>query len=435
MSIAIFFVKHFYFGSAVNGIKITGKTVDEVNKEMGANLQSYTLALRERGGKNEQLKASDIGLKYSPDGDVEILKKKQSPLLWIESVFNSRNSKLTLGITYDSKLLEDQLSKLSCFDSNNTIEPKNPSFKYTSTGYVIVDEELGNKVDKEVLRTNVEKAILQEETSIDLDAESCYVNPIYTSKSQKVIDTREILNKYAGSKITYTLGTQNEVVDGSIINSWIKVDDNYIVMLEEDKIKSYLSALSDKYSTVGKTRDFITTLGKTVKVSGGDYGWLINISKEEQDLISAIKAGLSIKKEPAYSQTALSHDSKDIGNTYVEIDMSNQHLWFYKNGTLIVQGDVVTGNVSAGHTTPAGTYKLKYKEKNAVLRGPDYAAPVTFWMPFNGGIGIHDASWRSEFGGNIYKTSGSHGCVNSPYTLAKTIYENIDAGTPVICFY
>jgi lipoprotein-anchoring transpeptidase ErfK/SrfK len=115
--------------------------------------------------------------------------------------------------------------------------------------------------------------------------------------------------------------------------------------------------------------------------------------------------------------------------------MSKQHLWFYKNGSLIVQGDVVTGNVSENDATPAGIYRLKFKQTNAILRGPDYSAHVDYWMPFNGGIGIHDAGWRSEFGGNIYRTNGSHGCVNSPYYLAKTIFDNIEEGNPVICYY
>jgi lipoprotein-anchoring transpeptidase ErfK/SrfK len=56
-------------------------------------------------------------------------------------------------------------------------------------------------------------------------------------------------------------------------------------------------------------------------------------------------------------------------------------------------------------------------------------------MPFNGGIGIHDATWRRKFGGDIYKRDGSHGCINCPLSLAKTIYENIDVGTPIICYY
>jgi len=118
----------------------------------------------------------------------------------------------------------------------------------------------------------------------------------------------------------------------------------------------------------------------------------------------------------------------------LEIDLTKQYLWFYKNGTLITKGSVVTGNVSSNHTTPPGTYKLTYKQKDAVLRGPGYAAPVTYWMPFNGGIGLHDASWRAAFGGEIYKTNGSHGCINAPYQVAEAVFKNIEAGVPVICY-
>ena len=133
-------------------------------------------------------------------------------------------------------------------------------------------------------------------------------------------------------------------------------------------------------------------------------------------------------------QTALVNHENDIGNTYVEINLTNQYLWFYKRGKIITQGDVVTGNVSRGNATPQGTYTLNYKQKNATLRGDNYNSDVKYWMPFNMNIGIHDASWRSSFGGNIYQISGSHGCVNAPEYLAKKIFENIEPGTPIICY-
>jgi lipoprotein-anchoring transpeptidase ErfK/SrfK len=172
-----------------------------------------------------------------------------------------------------------------------------------------------------------------------------------------------------------------------------------------------------------------------VKISGGDYGWMINSTKEVQELIKVIKEGQVTTKEPIYMQTASARDVNDLGKTYVEVDMTKQHLWFYKNGSLVVDGDVVTGNVSDKNATPTGVYKLKYKQKNATLRGDNYNTPVSFWMPFNGDIGIHDATWRDTFGGNIYMTNGSHGCVNAPYTVAKTIFSNIDQDTPVICYF
>ena len=102
---------------------------------------------------------------------------------------------------------------------------------------------------------------------------------------------------------------------------------------------------------------------------------------------------------------------------------------------LITQGDIVTGNLMKEYDTPEGTYTLDYKKANAVLRGPGYASPVKYWMPFNGGIGLHDASWRSTFGGDIYRTNGSHGCVNLPTKVAGEIFNNIEPGVPVVCYF
>ncbi|MFR2849244.1 MAG: L,D-transpeptidase [Hungatella hathewayi] len=118
----------------------------------------------------------------------------------------------------------------------------------------------------------------------------------------------------------------------------------------------------------------------------------------------------------------------------MEINLTAQHLFFYKDGKLLVESDFVSGNSSKGYDTPPGAYPITYKERNATLKGEDYRTPVDYWMPFNGNIGMHDAGWRSSFGGNIFKTSGSHGCVNLPPSVAKTIYENIEAGMPVLCY-
>lgn len=408
--------------------------MEEAKEEISSKLQGYTLNLKERGGKTEQIKGADIGLKYNSNDQIEALKSSQKPFAWVFSSFNTKSKEISVGLTYDKELLKKQLDKLSCLENSNVIDPKNPTFKYTDEGYVIVDEILGNKINTDILYNLVETTIFKEEAVLDLETANCYIMPQYTSKSEKVIETKNQLNKYASSKITYTFGEKKQNLDGSTISKWLSVDENYAIKLDEDKVKNYVTGLTSIYNTMGRTRSFSTSTGKTVNVSGGDYGFAINVSKETQELIAAIKEGQTSARDPKYSQTAFSHSTNDIGSTYVEIDLTNQHLWFYKNGTLLAQGNVVTGNVSAGHTTPQGVYRLKYKQKNAVLRGPGYAAPVTYWMPFNGGIGLHDASWRSEFGGFIYKTDGSHGCVNCPYYLAKAIFDNIDEGTPVVCY-
>ena len=152
-----------------------------------------------------------------------------------------------------------------------------------------------------------------------------------------------------------------------------------------------------------------------------------------------------VTREPAYASRAAiySMTGDDIGNTYVEVDLGNQHLWYYKEGTLIMDTDFVSGTYTiSDRRTPSGTYSLMYKQKDQVLRGTrrsdgtyEYESPVKYWMPFNGGIGFHDASWRYSFGGSIFMYSGSHGCVNLPGSMASELYENIEAGCPILCFY
>lgn len=439
LGISAYFIKHFYLGSTINSMNVSGKTVEEVNEEMSSEIQNYSLELQEKGDVKEQIKGSDIDVKYSQDGESKIksLKDNQNPLGWISGVFGKKNNETAELISYDEQLLNKVLSGLPGINSKNVVESKDASFEYGDGGYKIVNEVYGNKIDKEVLNEKVSDAILKGDTTLDLDSSDCYKKPKYTADSQEVTDAKNTLDKYTNVTITYASGNNKEVVDGSAIHNWLSVDDNMQVTFDEKKVKKYVATkLGSTFNTFGKTRDFTTTSGNKVKVSGGDYGWLIDSTKETKDLIETIKSGQSTTKEPIYSQKAISSDNNDIGNTYVEVNFTKQHVWFYKNGSLVTDGPCVSGNVSLKLATPPGTYALNYKEKNATLKGEDYSSPVTYWMPFNGNVGLHDASWRSpnEFGGSTYLTSGSHGCVNLPVELAHKIFDNIEAGTPVVCY-
>jgi hypothetical protein len=298
----------------------------------------------------------------------------------------------------------------------------------------VIEEVYGNKIHKDKLDEVIKMSIAEGETKVDLNESLCYESPKYTLRSDRTLETRNLLNKYVSTKITYLLRGENEIVDPNLINQWLRVDENLEVIIDKRAVKQYVQGLSKKYDTVGVARKFKTSVNKIVEVRGGFYGWKIDCAVEIIALLDNIKLGQVLDKEPIYAQKALSGDKNDIGNTYVEINITRQHLWFYKDGKLIAQGAIVTGNPNKGNATTVGVYMLNYKQKGSTLRGHNYEAEVTYWMPFNGNIGIHDASWRHSFGGNIYKRNGTHGCVNVPLYLAKTIFEKIKDGTPVICY-
>ena len=433
--ISIYFIKNFNLGTVINGVNVSGKTINGASEKLENEINRYKLEIKGRGNDTEEILGNDIELKYNGDNIIANIKKEQKPFAWIIGVFNKKDYKFLELSLYNEELLIDKFSNLICIGCEEVIEPKNASFEYVDGGYILIEEVYGNKIKKDISYEVIKNAIMTGEKIIDLESLGGYENPKYISTSQEVIEAHRILNKYVSSEITYMFEDEEEVLEGSIIKAWLNVNEDLEVSIDEKKVREYIEGLSNLYDTIGITREFNTAYGEKVQVTGGYYGWKINKADELKSLMENIKNGEVIDKEPIYLQKGLQRGENDIGDTYVEISMNRQYLWFYKDGKIIAEGEVVTGDVNKGYKTPLGTYMLNYKQKSATLRGENYSSEVKYWMPFNGNIGLHDAGWRYSFGGEIYKNNGSHGCVNLPEYVAKKIFENIEDGTPIICYY
>ena len=141
------------------------------------------------------------------------------------------------------------------------------------------------------------------------------------------------------------------------------------------------------------------------------------------------------------NRAVVHHQRKDYGSTYAEVDLTNQTVYVIQDGNVVFSSPCVSGRMTKGRMTPEGYYDVKLKQTNKVLVGykpdgsVDYRSPVSYWMPVNGGIGFHDATWRGSFGGSIYVYSGSHGCINLPFAKAREMYDLVYKGMPVICYY
>ncbi len=278
-------------------------------------------------------------------------------------------------------------------------------------------------------------------TKIDLEKENLYKLPKYYAKDQVVTDALAKANKYASGTITYDFDYTKETLDYNTSKDWVKISKDFKVTLDESKVGDYIEKLGSKYNTMGSSRPFTTAYGSKINVYGGDYGWKIYFDKEKAQLIKELKSGKDVEREPVYSYKARCRKSakNDIGNSYVEVSISNQEVWLFVNGECKVNSSVVTGDPTKGHQTYTGVYALTYKQRHATLTGPNagggsYSSKVSFWMPFNGGQGLHDATWRPSFGGSIYRGNGSHGCVNCPYSTAAVLYKYVEEGFPVIVY-
>lgn len=431
----LYFQDRFVLGSSINGISYAGKTVMEVEQDIDDKINAYTLTLTGRNDVEAVIHASDINYHYVKDDQIAKLKEAQDPFSWPLALFNKNDLSMEATTAYDEELLSQVIKKLPFFSSENNIAPENAAIVYTETdGFQIQPEKENSQIKGEVLASLIKDCLEQGITSLVLEDYGCYEEPFYRASSPEVLKALEAANTYTGLTITYDFGSRSEVLDQSTLHDWITISEDFKVSIIKEKIEEYVKFLNYHYTTFGIAREFTKEDGKTITIRGGDYGWWINRGAEAKELLSILKKGEDVTREPVYFQTAASREPDDIGSSYVEVNLKKQKLWVFIDGEKQLESDIVTGNLSRNYGTPGGIYDITYKERNATLVGENYATPVKYWMPFNGNIGFHDASWRNKFGKDIYKTSGSHGCVNMPPKKAAEMFDLIKKGTPVIVY-
>ena len=446
--ISYYYSDKFFEGTSINGIDCSRKTAYQVEQEIAAKVEDYSIEVGARGLEPQVITGDQIGYSYVSEGEVLKLLKQQKPYEWVMGYFEPRSYTTSEHTTYDQNLLKTQIRALECAKEENQVAPEDAYVAFSDTEFEIVPETQGSTLKMREAYKALAGAVADSASSIDFSAEpEVYEAASVTSDDPDLIASMEACNNFTKAKITYTFGDENVTLDGSSIKDWLNFDDKGQLVRDDASLQKhvadYVAQLAAAHDTVGTQREFQTTSGRTVSVYGSAYGWKIDQAAETAQLLQEIQSGTQTEREPVYSMRANSHGYNDLGNTYIEVDLSLQHMYYYQNGSVIFESDIVSGNMSyEDRQTPPGIFTLYYKKSPDVLRGKqlengkyEYEQPVTYWMPFNGGIGFHDADWQPYFGGDRYLQGGSHGCINMPPDNAAALYSIIEYGVPIICFY
>ena len=438
----------FMIGTYVNGNDVSGQTVEEVEEDIRARVEdTYSLTLTFRDGEKETITPEEIGYRYVSTGEVEQAMKDQNPLTWV-----LRNMGKTVEIdvpenhTFDEAKLAEVVKAMPEFQVENVVTPTNAYLNITDKNeFEIIPETQGNAPIADAILPTLNELVTNSEMEGSLtDIKGAYETPTVTADNQDLIYQCDNLNKFLSTKITYKLPKDvTKTIDRGMLINWITRQDNGYYYLDDatirDNCAKYVAEIAKEVDERHTSIPFPSTNSGTINLSCAEYGHVIDQPGETEALYKEIKEYTSEEKEPLYSL------NKDVdarfGGTYVEADLSNQHVYYYENGQLILDTPCVSGTKydSSRHTV-LGLYSIYYKQRNRTLRGPmvngtpSYTSFVNYWMPFYRGYGLHDASWRGSFGGTIYYSSGSHGCINLPYNAAATLYEHTEVGTPVIVF-
>lgn len=422
----------------VNGIDVSGMTAAEAEQSVLSQANAKGITFVKKDGEEVPFSGDQFGSTVSLSSNTVLTNAAQSGHgAWFTSYFHPTDLTVSVVNSYS----EEDLANLIKNYTWGTVAPTNAKIeKGDDDTYQIVPEEDGDMVDTDTLAAYTLEQMKDGNNTISLTDADCYLQPEITSDDLQ--DKLAEYNRFSDLTITYDFDDRQEVLEPDTISEWITVnEEDDSVDVDRDAVTNWVNENLVKYDTYGSDymRTFHSTLQGTLEIPGGQYGiygWLTDVEATVDKLIEYIQNGESVTVEPEYARTGYCRATDDIGDSYAEVDITNQKVFVYKDGELVIESDCVTGMANdPSRETPPGVYKVWSMDRNRILGTMEsygYEQPVDYWIYFTEiDIGFHDLL-RSEYGGDVYKTNGSHGCVNLPLDVAAEMYDTVEIGYPVI---
>ncbi len=433
-----YFSDKFMPGTFINGMDCSQMTAAQAKKAMQDYVDDYTLTINERGGTTEQITGAELGLQYIDDGSVDKLLENQDTEMWQYYLNSHQDHTLPTAYSYDENYLPYLLDELKCMDDSAVQKAQNAYVDENEEGFYIVPEVKGNELDKDRFTSLIRDAVNSSTTEIDLDANGIYLEPEIVSDTPSLVAACESSNRMIHADITFDFVDRQWHADKDLIRGWLVKNADGSCSVDETKVAAWVDEMAYATDTFGLPRTFMTSYGVEIELEGGgDYGWYMDTEETTAQLIQYIYQGSEMTTQPAYIYTANDRSTNDIGNTYVEVCISTQTLWYYYQGELLTTTPIISGCVNLGRATPSGSVWAIDAKKNDwwFTTFPD--AFSEYWMPFNGECGIHDASWQpaDSYLPDTYLNAGSHGCLNTPYEPVQIIFDHSEIGDPVVVYY
>lgn len=437
--VALVYRSGFTYGTWINGIYCTNKSIAEVNNELVKLYPYKDITVSSNMFDDETVYLSDVNFKVDYTKALINLQNNQDPFKWYKNLSSDYiNSYIVPEITFDSYLLTKAVSDLDIFDYYNPNNDYRIEVVYTDSGYDLVDERRICLVYTDVYFLFEEA--LYDNTDVFID-DSYFTGYIINHSQLEQLKLWRKVSDAIEPRFTIDLGAEVVEVDSKLLSDFLVTengefvfDENKQLIYSDEKILSFAEDLLTPYNTYGKARDYVTFAGEPKHLEMTLYGTEIDVEKEKTYILNAIKNKISEIHIPTYKHTAYFRGLNDIGPEFIEVDLTNQKLYYVNDGAIKLETDVVTGNPRAGSATPEGVCFIYKKVQHAVLVGENYRSPVDYWMAINGAIGLHDSSWQRAYGGDRYLTYGSHGCVNIPYDAVSALYDMVEVGIPVIVY-
>lgn len=444
LALTWYYGRTFVVNTWINGIYCTGMTVEEVNGELVRSVEIPELAIIDGQGQCWILDLSLADYRVDYTESLQAYLRHRGRTSWLNPEEEAEQH-LFPRADWDREKLREMVAGMDWVQAaqNQSAAVEIRPGEEGAAPYVLYDGK-SNRLDVERLCDYVQQCVEKGIYEVRAEQGDCYTKLEDTAEDVLQRQRFAELQSFCQSNLIYDMGAEQIELTPEIMASFLRKDsagcpiwDQEELLVSAGQVKEWVEQLAEQYDTADTTREFQTTEGRVVQVAYKTYGTRLDVETEVEFLTEELlyEREEPLVHKPAYLQEGFCRGLDDLGDTYIEVDMGQQRMYYYQEGECLISVDVVTGNARRGWDTPEGINYVYNKQKNRILRGEDYATPVKFWMPVVGNVGIHDADWRKEFGGEIYKTNGSHGCINTPPKVMTQLYELVEMGTPVVMFY
>lgn len=436
--------------TSINGVDVSKMTLAEATQALMTSYENDNIEITKIDGSIILVPYSSIDYHDDAEQQVAKLYGDINRKTWFKSLFSAQQYSFTPTVEYDEEKLSQELDSIVW----GTTEPQNAYITRSDSGFVIVDEKPGDKVNYDVLKPYLLEQISSGNMKINISGVDCYYSP--EIKREDLLDKLEYYEKVGGIDIKIDFDYNQEELTIEDFSSWITFNADGTYSVDRSQVAQYVGYLADTYDTYGSARAFHATLQGDIYVEQGPqgtYGWLIDQEKTTDKIVSLMENGESATIDPVYA-TRLDNDGyafftykalegarsaeSDIGDTYIEVDLTAQHIWYYEKNELKFETDQVVSGLASNpkRKTPEGVYEILDMRSPYYMSGDGYSNVYCkyFIRVSYEGIGFHDLS-RGSYGGDIYLTNGSHGCLNMKKAEVEKLYNLVSGGTPVIMYY
>lgn len=440
MLLVVYFTDRCNTYTYINGIDATGMTSSEINDALSAvSLSDYKLSICDYYGNTYDISGTDIDMKCNYYDSVSQVIGNQNQFTWLNDVMVGSSYEVTpSGYNYDVFKLAQTIDSLEPFSDYDNAKAEVSITK--DHGKYVLTDNTRKVLDKNAAKVLIASSISCGENNVDLT--SCYSDAQYTPDQKKIIDLFDHIDKFQNTEFKYIDGDLERIVNFNEMNRWLNIDasglpylENGRLSIDDGKMQNTIEHVATIFNTEDDVIKWTRKDGTIAELPYKGNGYKVNTMEEADRIQEEMFTGQVYERSPIYAQEGLGRGNSAVGDDYVEVDFEHQKMYCYRDGELKLESDCVTGNIRNHCNTPEMVSPIYFMQKNRTLHGDNYDTFVYYWMAFYNHYGLHDATWRSSFGNNIYLTNGSHGCVNLPKDVAGELYDLVYVGMPVVLYY